>query len=238
LNEESDGSPDPAAELELGIKQVAVQQTPDGSYQIILRTTRGDIPGILHACEGGTGAAVFISGASGGVHGPADSVYERLAFKLSDSGVSSLRLDYRMPGEFDECVLDALGGVSFLRGIGAERVVVVGHSFGGAVAIKAGELSETVCAVVAMSSQMFGTNNVERLSPRPLLLVHGMDDQVLEATASELIYQSAAEPKELVLYEGAGHALEHCSDELFELLSGWIPRQMANTSDEQSGGGR
>lgn len=212
------------ADLELAIRQVAAHPQPDGTYVVILRTTRGDIPCLLHPCEGGTAAAIFVSGASGGIDGPANHLYAAVAVALSDHGVSSLRLDYRQAGEFDECVLDALGGLSFLRGIGAERVAVVGHSFGGAVAIKAGELSDRVCGVAAMSSQLYGTTTVAKLAPRPLLLVHGMDDQVLEATASQIIFDRAAEPKELVLYEGAGHGLEACADELRTLLTEWIVR--------------
>ena len=53
---------------------------------------------------------------SGG--GPADGLYAELAQELAQQGVSSFRLFYRMPGAepgpFEECVLDLLGGVSFL----------------------------------------------------------------------------------------------------------------------------
>ena len=212
----------PAGELELSIQQVAVAPEADGSYRVLLRTTRGDIPGMLHVFEGGTGAAVLFGGASGGLDGPGDSVYARLGPALVEAGVSVLRVTYRHPGEFDECLLDVLGAVSFLKGIGAERLVLAGHSFGGALAIKASEYAPLVSGVVAMSSQLYGTENVEALAPRPLLLIHGMDDQVLEATASEIIYQRAAEPKRLVLYAGAGHGLTQCKDELFDLLREWI----------------
>jgi fermentation-respiration switch protein FrsA (DUF1100 family) len=223
---------DPSAEpdLELRILQAGVLDNADGSYRVVLRTSRGEIAGILHPCEGGTGAAVFVGGARGGVDGPADGIYARLAPELVARGITSLRIDYRDPDSFFECVLDALGGLSFLKGIGAERIVVVGHSMGGAVAIKAGELATHAAGVVAMSSQLYGTNSVGRLAPRPLLLVHGLDDQVLEATASQIIYDRASEPKELVLYEGAGHGLQQCGEALFALLSGWIPRHAAGDS--------
>ncbi len=211
------------AELELSIQQVAVREADGGAHMVILRTNRGDIAAMLNACEGGTGAVIFAGGASGGIEGPAAGIFHDLAVDLARRGVTGLRLDYRQPGEFDECVLDAMGAVSFLRGIGAERMVLVGHSFGGAVVIKAGELAgASVTGVAAMSSQLFGTADVARLSPCPLLLIHGLDDQVLEATASQIIYDRAAEPRELVLYPGAGHALTQCRDELFDLLVGWI----------------
>jgi alpha-beta hydrolase superfamily lysophospholipase len=216
------------SELELRILQAAAQQVEDGTFRVVLRTTRGEIFALLSAVEGGTAAAVFVGGARGGFDGPANGIYAALAEELAAAGVSSLRLDYRDPEQFEECVLDALAGVSFLRGIGAERVAIVGHSQGGGVVIRAATLSPAVGAVVAMSSQLHGTEHAERVSPRPLLLVHGMDDQVLEATASQIIYDRAREPKELVLYQGAGHGLAQCRDELYELLLSWIPKALAS----------
>ena len=219
-----DDEPPPAEEdYELSILGVALAPDGEGEYRLMLRTSRGDLPGQFSVCEGGTGAALLISGASGGLDGPADGIYGRLAEALRRRNVSTLRLHYRQPGEFEECVLDALGALSFLKGIGAERVVLVGHSFGGAVAIRAALLAPIVSAVAAMSSQLHGAQDVADLSPRPLLLVHGMDDQVLEATASETIYAWAQEPKRLVLYAGAGHSLVQCQAELYDLLSEWVP---------------
>lgn len=211
-------------ELELTIQRVAVAPEPDGAYRLMLQTSRGELYGLLHVCEGETGAVVMVGGASGGFDGPADHIYGRLAPVLVAAGVTVLRLHYRRPNEFEECVLDAMAGLSFLKGVGAEQAVIVGHSFGGAVAIRAGELSPLVSGVVAMSSQLHGTGNVQALAPRPLLLVHGMEDQVLEATASEIIYARATEPKRLVLYAEAGHGLLQCKDELFDLLADWIPQ--------------
>ena len=223
-----DGEPPPEEEeYSLSIQGVALAPDGESEYRLMLRTSRGDIPGQFTVCEGETGAAVLVGGASGGLDGPADGIYRRLAEGLRTRRVSTLRLHYRRPGEFEECVLDVLGALSFLKGIGAERSVLVGHSFGGAVVIRAGALSPLVAGVVAMSSQLHGTHDVAQLSPRPLLLVHGMEDQVLEATASEILYQRAEEPKRIVLYAGADHALRQCQAELYDLLSEWIPAHVA-----------
>ena len=213
-------------DLEMGILGVAVREREGGCYDLMLRTTRGDLPGALTVHEGGEGAALFVSGAMGGTEGPAHGVYRRLAAALAERGVSSLCIDYRKPGDFNECLLDALGGTSFLSGIGARRLTLIGHSFGGAVAIRAGELAPSVVAVAAMSSQLFGAEYVDRLSPKPLLLVHGDDDDVLDAEASQLIYDRALEPKRLVIYPETGHGLLEASDELFDLLLDWITTQL------------
>jgi dienelactone hydrolase len=103
----------------------------------------------------------------------------------------------------------------------------VGHSFGGAVVIKAGEISPLVTGVAALSPQLYGTRNVEQLG-KPLLLVHGMRDGVLDHAASEDIHARAAEPKRLVLYADADHSLDQRAEELEGLLATWLNSVVAH----------
>lgn len=232
----TNGVDDISGELELSILAVAGKERPDGAVDVNINTTRGEINGILHTCEGEPGAVIYVGGALGGLDGPAGGLYPKLAHELTATGgMTALRLHYRQPGEFEECVLDVLGGVSFLRGVGAQRVVFVGHSFGAAVVIKAGELADAVVGVAALSPQLYGTRTVERLAPRPLLLVHGTGDQILDVEASKDIYSRAKEPKRLELYDGAGHGLGSCAEELFELLKGWLVETIAVAADETEG---
>jgi dienelactone hydrolase len=207
-------------DLELSIEGVAAHPEPDGNLRVLIATSRGEIRAVLHPCSESPGAAIYVGGAMGGFEGPANDIYGRLANRLRPQ-LSGLRLHYRKPGDFEECVLDVLAGVSFLRGFGASPVALVGHSFGGAVVIKAGELSEAVAGVAALSSQLFGTRTVERLG-KPLLLVHGMRDNILDHAASEDIHARAAEPKRLVLYAEADHSLAQAAGELEELLASWL----------------
>lgn len=219
-----EGTPD--ADLDLKLLRVSAAPGPNpDSFLIRLETSRGQIEGILHAVEGGSGAVVCVGGAMGGIEGPANGLYGRLPALLADAKLTVLRINYREPNKFEECVLDALAGCSFLKGIGASAVVLVGHSFGGAVVIKAGELAPIVRAVVSMSPQLYGTRQVEQLD-KPLLLVHGMDDKILSHEASEDIYRRANEPKRMVLLAGAGHSLSESKDEVERLLASWIPEQL------------
>lgn len=221
-----------APDLDLRIRRVAVAPTDDPSaMRILIDTTRGEIEGMFHPVEGGTGAVVCVGGAMGGIDGPADGLYARLPAELAGSAVTVLRLDYRQPNEFEECVLDVLAGCSLLKGIGATDVVLVGHSFGAAVVIKAGELAPIVRAVAALSTQLYGTREVENLG-KPLLLVHGMEDTILDYEASEDVYRRAREPKRLVLYATAGHSLSRAKDELTELVAEWIPARLAGATME------
>lgn len=217
----SSGEGDPS-DLTLSIKGVRTEPGEvAGELKVVLNTTRGEITTHLRPCEGRTGCAIFLGGAGGGVRGPANAIYETITEELVAAGVTSLRVEYREAGEFEECVADALAGVSFLKGIGATEAVVVGHSFGGAVAIKAGELADLVTGVVAMSSQRFGTQTVEQLK-KPLLLIHGSNDEILDQAASQDIYERAEEPKRLEILEGAGHGLLEVVDEVHDLLHGFI----------------
>ena len=228
----SNGAGDLSGDLELSILGVAGKERPDGAIDVSINSSRGEITGIMHPCEGQPGAAIYVGGALGGLDGPADGLYPKLAQELrGPGGMTGLRLHYRKPNEFEECVLDVLGGVSFLKGIGAQRIALVGHSFGAAVAIKAGELSELVVAVAALSPQVYGTRTVERLAPRSLLLAHGTADKILDAKASRDIYARAGEPKRLELFEGAGHSLRSCAEELFELVQGWL-MQAVNAKEQ------
>jgi len=189
--------------------------------RIILSTSSGDIEGIFHHAKGGSGV-IWVSGALGGLDGPSFGIFAILSQKLLSEGISSLRLNYRFPGDFSECVLDVLVGVNFLQQKGVDNTALVGHSFGGAVVIMAGAMSRQVKAVVGLSSQTYGAHWVNRLSPQPLLLIHGERDRNLPARCSQDIYEWADEPKELVIYKGCGHFLRECHQELHDLLKDWL----------------
>lgn len=216
------GGRDPNEELTLSIRGVRAKPGEEpGEIDLEIETTRGVIVSHFTPVEGKTGVAIFIGGAGGGTRGPANEMYLTLAAELALAGVSTLRPEYRKPADFEECVMDVLACCSFLKGIGAERAVVVGHSFGGAVAIKVGELAPLISAVCSLSSQRFGTFEVERLG-KPLLLIHGSQDDVLDQEASQDIYRRALEPKQIVILEGDGHGLREHAEEVRSLVTQYV----------------
>jgi dienelactone hydrolase len=153
-------------------------------------------------------------------------LYPRLGLTMPKAGFAVARMNYRRPNEFDECVLDTLATLNFLKGVGQDRAALVGHSFGGAVVINAGTLSPLVTTVVAISSQLAGAQRVGELAPKPLLLVHGTADTILPDQCSRMLYEHAGEPKMLKLFEGADHRMSIRGDELFTLVLGWIESHM------------
>ena len=198
---------------------------PDGDTGegIKFLTNRGELKGIIHRAENSTQAVVWVCGARGGFGGPGPGTYARLSEQMTGQGITSLRLDYRFPNDLMECVLDLLVGVGYLKENGFGPVVVVGHSFGGAVVIAAGATSDHIKGVVSLSPQTYGAGMAGQLAPRKLLVAHGKADTRLPFSCALQIYEWAKEPKEVVLFEGAEHRLEECRDELETLLSAWIP---------------
>lgn len=223
----------PGDDLVMRILSAEARLMEDGTQGIYLQTTRGILTGRLHRAENAPGVVMF--GSRGSVEEPRDRLYAELAPELVDLGVNVFRLFFRMPNSappgFDECVLDMLGGISFLRAIGAQGIAIVGTSFGGGVVINTAALSPHVTGVVAMASQLFGARgNADKVAPRPLLLVHGDEDIVIEYEASQIIYGWAQEPKEVVIYPRMGHGLDGPHrDDLKALLKDrlvkWVGRE-------------
>ena len=191
------------------------------------RTSRGSFNAILHRAPDTDRAVIWVCGASGGFGGPGPGTYARMSERFVGEGITSLRLDYRLPNDVFECAMDLLAGVAYLKSADHKPVVVVGHSFGGAVVIAAGANSEHIKGVIALSPQTYGAGMAGQVAPRKLLVVHGKADTRLSFSCGQQIYDMAQEPKELVLYEGAEHRLEECRDDLEELLGKWIPETLA-----------
>jgi pimeloyl-ACP methyl ester carboxylesterase len=63
---------------------------------------------------------------------------------------------------------------------------------------------------------------VARIAPVPLLIVHGDADAYFPTDHAEALYAAAAEPKELWLEPGFGHAERATSDELVDRIGAWL----------------
>jgi len=103
----------------------------------------------------------------------------------------------------------------------------MGHSFGGAVAVRVAVVMTTeVAGVVTFSTQSAGCEVAGALAGRPLLLFHGDRDELLPPQASEMVRMIAGHG-DLEIIPGDGHLLGKSDDILLERLDEWLPPVLA-----------
>lgn len=200
----------------------------EGGQSVVLDTSRGEVFCAYNPCPNANAAVMWVSGARGGLDGPANGIYKDLSKDLVSNGLASLRLDYRYPGMSEECLVDASAGLAFLEKMGLTKIGIVGHSFGSAIALGLAPLNSNIRAVVSISSQLYGSHNVNKISNKPLLLIHGALDSHIAPYNAEIIFESANEPKELVILDQGDHSLSACRDELYELLQTWLEKTLVD----------
>lgn len=176
-------------------------------------------------------ALVLCGGAMGGLLGPGDALYHRLGEEWSARGVPVLRVSYRAPNDLDACCIDVAAAAQLaIGGGGADDVVLMGHSFGGAVAVRVGVgLREMVSGVVTFATQSAGCEVAAGLQGTPLLLFHGDRDEILPPESSEIVHAMAG-AGEVVRLPGDGHLLAKSTDVMWERLEEWLPAVWAAPS--------
>jgi len=211
----------------IGSQQVAL--TP-ALRHIELYTMRGLLTLLWHdppADHSHAAGMVLCGGAMGGLLGPAEGLYHRLGLEWAERGVAVVRVSYRKPNDLEACTIDVAAAVQLLSGAGAERVVTMGHSFGGAPAIRvAVGLDPLVTGVVTFATQSAGCEAAAGLHGKPLLMFHGERDEILPVEASEVVKMMAG-AGELVRLPGDGHALARSGPILQERLDEWLPATFA-----------
>ena len=218
---------DPTAlEALRSLASVAVAVSASLSHREV-DTSRGLLSVFRHRPADGAATArtaiVACGGAMGGVLGPGHGLYQRLGERWAERGVEFVRIGYREPNNLDLCAHDLACGVELARDAGAERVVVMGHSFGGAVAIRTAVIMPvSVVGVVTFATQSAGCEVAGALAGRPLLLFHGDRDELLPPEASHVVAAIAGHG-EVEILPGDGHLLAKSDDVIVERLDTWLP---------------
>lgn len=167
-------------------------------------------------------AVVMGGGAMGGVLGPGDSLFHVLGEKLCARGIPSLRISWRKPNDLDSCCVDMAAAVQLVVGSGAERVVTMGHSFGGAVAVRvAVGLPDMVAGVTTFATQSAGCEIAGGLQGRPLLMFHGDRDSILPVEASEVV-RAIAGTGDLRVMPGDDHLLARSHQVMLDGTLEWL----------------
>lgn len=222
---------DPTTPLEsIGVLAHQQEEIAEGLVHHELYTVVGLLTVLWHGDPSAPRVVVAAGGAMGGLLGPADGLYHRLGVELTgtDSQWQLLRLSYRMPNAMGACVMDMAAVCELACRNGGERVALLGHSFGGAVAIRTAiALPDVVAAVATFATQSAGCEIADRLHPDlPLLFVHGERDELLSVDCSAIVREIAGHG-DLVVIPGAGHLLANQGPALLDRLLTWLPAALA-----------
>lgn len=192
-------------------------------------TLRGLLTVIWHGDPDASAAVVLGGGAMGGLLGPADGFYHWLGEELATpgSGIGVLRVGWRRPNDLDLCTLDMLAAADLTARAGAMRFVTGGHSFGGAIAVRAAmAMGEWTRGVVTFATQSAGCEQAGGLTA-PLRAYHGDHDELLPVMASEALCHLAGGAAEVIVCEGAGHLLTEAHERLRAEVPAWIRARLA-----------
>lgn len=193
-------------------------------------TVRGLLTVIWHGDPDAEGVVVLGGGAMGGLLGPADGLYHWLGEDLAgaNSGIGVVRVGWRRPNDLDLCTLDLLAAADLTARAGATRFVTGGHSFGGAIAVRAGiAMGDWARGVVTFATQSAGCEEAGGLTA-PLRAYHGDRDELLPMMASEVVCHLAGGEAEVIVCEGAGHLLTEAGERLRAEVPDWVRAQLAD----------
>lgn len=216
----------------IGAQEVTI--TP-GLDHLELFTMQGLLTMLWHGDRDAERVVLACGGAMGGLLGPAEGLYQDLGVALADQGIGVLRVGWRRPNDLERCTLDLTAAADLASRRGGRAFVTMGHSFGGAIAVRTGlMLDRHAAGIVGLATQSAGCEMADQLDPEvPLILFHGDRDEILPAMASEMVRMIAGHG-ELVLLPGTGHLMSESGDLLRERLLEWVPAAFAD-HDARSG---
>jgi dienelactone hydrolase len=205
-----------------------VEIAPD-LHHLEIYTLKGLLTILWHGDPQAEAVVVMSGGGMGGLLGPAHGLYHDLGQQFAAQGIGTMRVGYRKPNDLGRCVVDVAAAADLAVRTGARRVVAMGHSFGGAVAVQLGIVLGDHCAgVVTLATQSAGCEDGAALGDTPLLLLHGDRDEILPPDTSAVV-RALVGHGELVILPGAGHLMVEAHDELRERLGSWIPDHLTPT---------
>ena len=212
------------------LRILAIQEVPvsDTLRHVEIYTLDGLLTLLWHGAESAEHVVLMCGGAMGGLLGPSRGLYHDLGVALAAEGMGAIRVGYRRPNHLESCTLDVGAAADVANRGGAKSFVVVGHSFGGAVAVNAGvALRRMMRGVITLSTQSAGCETAASLGDVPLLLLHGEADELLPVAASEAVRTLAGGRGDLVVLPGTGHLLIGVEEELRRRVGDWIRARFA-----------
>jgi alpha/beta superfamily hydrolase len=196
-----------------------------------------DAEGLLHAGQpGGIRAAVVLGHPhteyGGTMHTKA--VYQA-AKALSRLGCAVLRINFRGAGASAGTFTGGAGeredfaaALDFMHGrYPGARMWAAGMSFGAWVGLSAGAGDARVSTLIGIALPIANYDwEAVRTSPKPKFFIHGERDELCPLRDMRQFYAGAAEPKELVVIDGADHLFDgkvsEVADAIEDLLGDWV----------------
>lgn len=194
----------------------------DDAALVRLGRGRGAVRFAYHPASAATEGVLWLSGTDGGLDGPFDGLYSGLARELQGNGVASAQLIYHRPGQFEPSLVEAREVLDYLERAGLAHVAVVGFSFGGGVAVELAAERTEIEGVIVLSGQGFGTEEVNRLAPRPLYILHTLGDSNIPVATAYSLFERAGAPAALVVLSRGDHHLETVAPEVERLVRRWL----------------
>jgi dipeptidyl aminopeptidase/acylaminoacyl peptidase len=67
---------------------------------------------------------------------------------------------------------------------------------------------------------------IDEISPRPVLIIHGENDEVVNVDNAYDLYEAAGEPKDLHIVDGADHVFSYQRKEVLDKIVSWIEERL------------
>ena len=191
-----------------------------GSRYVTLMSNRGAIKLRNYPVKNAKLGVVVAGGVSGAFWSPARGLFHKLGTSGASKSIHTVHLCFRHPTEFPETVHDVRAAIQYLNSIGIKKVVVVGHSLGGAAAIGGASFEPSVVGVVPMASQPYGAERISSMNVRTLVMT-GLLDPIEPTAWSKAIWKEAKGDKQIAFFIGT-HNLDECAQEVYDRLFCWI----------------
>jgi pimeloyl-ACP methyl ester carboxylesterase len=206
----------------LGVLAKADGELSETSRLVEIYTMEGLLQIMWHGAPEATDVALMCGGAMGGMLGPGRSLYLELGLELAAEGRAAMAVGYRKPGDLTRSLLDTCAAADLALRNGAQRFAILGHSFGGAVAIQAAStFAAHTAGVITYATQSAGCEEASRIGATPLLLLHGENDSILGPENSMMV-QAIAGTGEVRTFPDTDHLMAEAADEIAEITGTWI----------------
>jgi pimeloyl-ACP methyl ester carboxylesterase len=211
----------------LGVLAKADGELSETSRLVEIYTMEGLLQIMWHGDPDATDVVLMCGGAMGGMLGPGRSLYLELGLEMAAEGRAAIAVNYRKAGDLTRSLLDTCAAADLALRNGAQRFVILGHSFGGAVAIQAAStFAAHTAGVITYATQSAGCEEAARIGDTPLLLLHGERDSILGPENSMMV-QSLAGTGEVRTFPDTDHLMAEAAEEIAELTGSWVREKFA-----------